>query len=305
MEKISVIVPVYNVRDYLPKCIDSILNQDYGNLELILVDDGSTDGSASIIRDYAARDARITAIFQENRGVSAARNAGLKAASGTYVGFVDGDDWIEPDMYGFLIEKLEQHTADLACCNWARNFSDGREESHPVEGVRDILSAEEFVCHIFDRPRTVGGSNWNKVFRRQSITTFYDETITICEDNLFLLDNCCGVKKVYYCDKAFYHIYERANSASRSRNLNTTKIADVRRNLIVKADKIGKKARSAAEADYLDYLYALLMGAREETDESRAIREKMKRYLQENRRDIVLNSYVSWKLKLVYLKNSV
>ena len=104
---LSVIVPIYNVEKYLPKCIDSILAQNYSEIEVILVDDGSPDGCPEICDNYAEKDKRIVVIHQKNLGVSAARNAGLKAAHGEYIGFVDPDDWISPSMYQEMITALD------------------------------------------------------------------------------------------------------------------------------------------------------------------------------------------------------
>ena len=98
-EKISVIVPIYNVKEYLDKCISSICNQTYKNLEIILVDDGSTDGSATICDAFAKKDDRIVVIHKENGGLTSTRKAGVNIATGKYIGFVDGDDWIDEDMY--------------------------------------------------------------------------------------------------------------------------------------------------------------------------------------------------------------
>ena len=107
-DKISVIVPVYNVENYLRRCVDSIINQTYKNLEIILVDDGSPDNCPVICDEYAQKDSRIKVIHKENGGLSSARNCGMDMATGEYIGFVDGDDWIESDMYKFLIENAEK-----------------------------------------------------------------------------------------------------------------------------------------------------------------------------------------------------
>ena len=104
--KISVIVPVYNTEKFLNNCIESILNQTHKNLEVIIIDDGSTDNSPAICDEYAKKDSRVKVIHKENGGVSSARNAGLDIASGEYIGFIDGDDVIEPDMYHFLLANL-------------------------------------------------------------------------------------------------------------------------------------------------------------------------------------------------------
>ena len=112
---ISVIVPVYNVAEYLSRCVDSILAQSYGNLQIILVNDGSSDDSGRICEEYAKKDTRIQVIHQKNGGLSSARNAGLDVSSGQYVGFVDSDDWIEPEMYEEMLALMERNAAQLVC----------------------------------------------------------------------------------------------------------------------------------------------------------------------------------------------
>lgn len=115
--KISIIVPVYKAEPYLKKCIDSILNQTFKDFELILVDDGSPDRCGEICDEYALKDSRIKIIHKENGGQSSARNVGLDIAQGEYIGFVDSDDWIEPDMYKKLFKVLKNDNVDMAICN--------------------------------------------------------------------------------------------------------------------------------------------------------------------------------------------
>lgn len=122
--KISVIVPVYKVEPYLRKCLDSIVNQTYRNLEIILVDDGSPDSCGVICDEYAARDERIKVIHKANGGVASARNAGLDAATGDYIGWVDSDDWIEADMYEYLLKNALEQDADVAVCSRTERYPD-------------------------------------------------------------------------------------------------------------------------------------------------------------------------------------
>ncbi len=124
--KISVIVPVYKVEPYLRKCLDSIVNQTYRNLQIILVDDGSPDNCGAICDEYAAKDRRIKVVHQENGGVSAARNAGLKLAEGDYIGWVDSDDWIEPGMYENLLKNILKYKADIAVCSRVELYKNRR-----------------------------------------------------------------------------------------------------------------------------------------------------------------------------------
>lgn len=117
-ELISIIVPVYNVEQYLDDCLISIINQTYKNLEIILIDDGSTDKSGKICDEYAKKDSRIIVIHKENGGVSSARNAGLRIAKGAYIGFVDPDDWIAEDMYEVLYSNAKKYDADVSVCKY-------------------------------------------------------------------------------------------------------------------------------------------------------------------------------------------
>ena len=122
-EKITVIVPVYNVENYLNKCLDSLINQTYKNLEIIVINDGSTDNSGEICQEYAQKDNRIIYVEQENGGLSDARNAGLERMTGSYVTFVDSDDWVEPDYVEVLHNKLIGYQADIAIEILSYNFS--------------------------------------------------------------------------------------------------------------------------------------------------------------------------------------
>ena len=115
---ISIIVPVWNVDQFLEKCLDSLLCQTYDNLQIILVDDGSLDASGQICDIYAKKDRRIEVIHQENAGVCNARNTALRHVKGDYIGFVDPDDWAAPDMFEYLLQGIERENADIACCHY-------------------------------------------------------------------------------------------------------------------------------------------------------------------------------------------
>ena len=129
-EQISVIIPVYNVAEFLPQCLDSVVSQDYRNLQILLVDDGSTDGSGEICDRYAAAEARIQVIHQPNQGAGAAKNAGLRAAGGTYLSFVDSDDFLEPGAYRQMVKTLEETRADIVQFSF-RNVYRNRTEGMP------------------------------------------------------------------------------------------------------------------------------------------------------------------------------
>ncbi len=135
-KRVSVIVPIYKVEAYLRACVESLLAQTYKELEIILVDDGSPDGCPALCEELAKEDPRIKVIHKENGGLSDARNAGLDIATGDYIGFVDSDDAVEPDMFELLVNTLETHDADVSCCRFIRVWEDGREE--PVGNDHEV-----------------------------------------------------------------------------------------------------------------------------------------------------------------------
>ena len=161
---ISVIVPVYKVEPYLRRCLDSLVGQTYTNLEILLVDDGSPDRCGAICDEYAARDSRITVIHQKNGGVSAARNTGLDAAKGEWLGFVDSDDWIEPEMYAALLEAAVRTGADIAVCGKWLEYA--RRSKQVCWETEQLLTREEAMGQLLD-DRQMQNSLWDKLVRRE------------------------------------------------------------------------------------------------------------------------------------------
>lgn len=164
-ELISVIIPVYNVENYLHKCVESIIHQTYSNLEIILIDDGSTDLSSVICDELASTDERITVIHQKNAGLCSARNAGLDRANGRYIGFIDSDDWAAPDMYEYLYDGIQRHNADIVACRYFRVIP-GKETSSRCDGETVCFTADEAIEEIVNRFR-LRSVFWNKLFRRE------------------------------------------------------------------------------------------------------------------------------------------
>lgn len=218
MPRLSVIVPVYNVEAFLPACIESILHQTLQDLELILIDDGSPDRCGSICDEYAARDSRIKVIHQTNHGVSYARNAGLRIAAGDYLGFVDPDDLVAPEMYANLIREAETNACDIAICGFAYCAEDGsflREEPIPT----GVISQRELLLSIYGMPNPFHGSMCNKLFTRKILSGLeYDESVAIGEDWLLLYDCYERASKAISVEGCFYTIRLRDNSATRKHN---------------------------------------------------------------------------------------
>lgn len=163
--KISVIVPVYRVEEYLERCVRSIMAQDYRNLEIILVDDGSPDRCGEMCDNLAAEDSRIRVLHTENHGLSGARNRGIDVATGELLGFVDSDDRIDPDMYSFLYHDLTTHRADIAVCYNYRELDDRTIIHHDIDEPYILTSDEALDMLMTDR--LLHNFAWDKLYRRE------------------------------------------------------------------------------------------------------------------------------------------
>lgn len=206
MPKISVIIPVYNAEKYIKKCIESVLSQSFSDFELLLVDDGSTDQSGEICDSYAKTDKRIKVIHKQNGGVSTARNAGLLNSSGEYIGFIDSDDYIEPEMYSVLIDNIEKFQCDISICGFkVFNEDMNRVERVQNSGKIEILSQEELVLKETDMPWSIRLDVINKLFRKKSLNgLLFDETLKCAEDTLFLHQAIRGMKKGVFVELPLY-----------------------------------------------------------------------------------------------------
>lgn len=224
---ISIIIPVYNNAKYLKECLDSVLSQTYTKLQVIAIDDGSTDKSGMILDQYALNDSRIEVFHNQNQGVSATRNFGLKQATGDFITFVDSDDLLEVDMYENLMDQFFKNDVEIVHCGYKRIRLDGT--SILVQGTNRIyeFSQTEGMLH-FIKGDMFTGALWNKIYKSSILKNIYfDEPIKINEDVLFNFYAFQKAKKTIFVDKTFYHYYEREN-ASTKRIQNLKKASDCR-----------------------------------------------------------------------------
>lgn len=206
---ISIITPVYNVERYLSRCIESILGQTFQRWELLLVDDGSTDRSGVICDTYALQDARIRIIHKENTGQADSRNMALHEARGTLIGFVDSDDWIEPDMYETLWKTLETNGADIAICGYSLDYKDSSEPSCN-EGDTLVYTGDEALELILE-DKTIKSFLWDKLFRRELLTEPMPKSYYY-EDYATLFKWFLNANKVAFCRQPKYHYRQRKGS---------------------------------------------------------------------------------------------
>lgn len=208
---ISVIVPIYNVEKYLEQCIESITNQSYTNLEIILVDDSSPDNCPAICDDWAKKDNRIRVIHKDNGGLSSARNAGITVATGKYITFVDSDDYIEPDMYEKLINIMYQTSSDIVSCKLrfvydAGSYSVSSEDSCELT---EYNSEEALSALIDDKLRQVV---WNKLYKTELINNIQFEVGKYHEDEFWSYQVIGKSDKVTTIDYTGYNYRQRSDS---------------------------------------------------------------------------------------------
>lgn len=208
---ISVIVPVYNVEEYLDRCVQSIVDQTYENLEIILVDDGSTDSSGKKCDKWKAKDNRIVVIHKENGGLSDARNLGLDMAKGEYIGFVDSDDLINTNMYQILFDAINQSKSNIAECRWVQ-FGDGDEIDNIGSVIKDriVYSAEEALLELIHE-RNIKQTVVNKLYRKEVILVRFPVG-RINEDEFWTYQVVGKSRRVVFVDAELYYYYQRRNS---------------------------------------------------------------------------------------------
>lgn len=285
---ISVIIPVYNSAPYLAQCLDSVLLQTYHDLEIICIDDGSTDASADILKEYAQKDPRILVVHQANSGVSVARNAGLDRASGEFIAFVDSDDEMEPDLYEVLVSLIREEQADIAHCGYRRVCLDGSRKDVQGTGCRlsqDSLEAAE--CLLAGRHFT--GGLWNKLYRRALFGELrFDPALKINEDVLMNCQLFCRAQRIVFWDVPKYYYFERPNSSC-----SRTKQVKKKQDCVGAAERILELFRGTPLEDICIqklqhallelYRVRLLMGDRDSRSECSRLHEKIRQNFSNHR----------------------
>lgn len=258
MPLISIIVPVYNVEHYLSRCIDSIIKQTYQNLEIILVDDGSQDGSPAICDEYARKDDRITVIHKENGGAASARNAALKGAKGEYIFFLDGDDFIHPECIGRLYDISIAHQCDIVQCDYEKGTADAfstNEEIHSIKFYQKEQALTDF------RYKTIV---WGKLLKRNTLNEIYFPEGKIYEDEAVYYRFTYRAAKIAITDDRLYYYYQTNQSVMRNK------------------DEIQK--------DYFTNILEERIAFFEEKKEPQLVRSSIERYLV-----ILMLYYASWR----------
>ena len=226
--KVSLIMPAYNIESEIKRSIESVLKQTYTNIELIIVDDGSKDSTPNIIDQYAKYHANIIPIHRENGGVFSARIDGIFQSTGDYIGFIDGDDYIEPEMIEQLLKNAIEHNADISHCGYKMVFPNGKVDLYYGTGNRVLQDNEKGVIDLLEG-KFIEPGLWNKLYRRELFEKIglnkLDYSIKINEDLLLNYYLFKESKRAIYEDQCYYHYMLRANSAATS-TVNKNKLSD-------------------------------------------------------------------------------
>ena len=208
---ISVIVPVYKVEPYLDRCVQSIIDQTYSNLEIILVDDGSPDNCPAMCDAWAEKGPRIKVIHKDNGGLSDARNAGMEVASGELIGFIDSDDWIEPNMYQLLYDNMQRNNADISVCGVEMNW-EGNLPPHMLTCKGNcVLSTEDAMRAIIEES-WLKQPVWYKLYKTDQIKNIPFAVGKYHEDVFWSYQAIAKARRISVCDTPCYHYIQRGNS---------------------------------------------------------------------------------------------
>ena len=302
MSEISIIVPVYNVEQYLENCIESILNQTFKDFELILVDDGSTDNSGKICDIYEKKDSRIKVIHKNNGGLSSARNAGLDIACGKYIGFVDSDDSIHPRMYEILYDLIKKYESDISCCNYKKIYDIFKDEYENVNSLEVIeMSNIEAIKNLYDKGIGVKlVIACNKLYRKNLFDNIRYKVGRIHEDEFMAHRILYNSKKITYVDNELYYYLQREGSTMSKKSYKRKVDA-----LLSKSDrmrfcnKVGLTSMSDNICKIYEFDFFNLYKEFSKRDDCD------KRFLKELKRDFILNLKILLTSKDICIKEKI
>ena len=211
METVSIIIPVYNIENYLRECLDSVVNQTYSNLEIVIVDDGSTDSSGRICDEYAAKDNRIKVIHQKNAGAAAAKNTALDNVSGEYVAFVDSDDYVSTKWIETMFQSMKRYNADIVECGFDKYKTSGVSSVVTTDEEKNVLAEDYLYDYISHWESALF---WNKLYKKELVCSFRFRKERRCIDDEFFTYKVISIaKRIVKIKDILYHYRQRKTSA--------------------------------------------------------------------------------------------
>ena len=274
---ISVIVPVFNVEKYLTKCLDSIINQSYKELEIILIDDGSVDTSGQICEEYSARDNRIIVIHQENHGAAYAKNVGLCNATGEYLSFVDSDDFLQNDAYEFMVKQLEDYDADIIQCSFKKVYQKYSQEVIKFNNIQQLDSID--YLKEFTNDWTCG-LLWDKLFKKNIFDGIFFKLGHKIDDEFFTYRGVMNSNKVLRVPHYIYNYRQRISSVMYSSESQAQIISDTLEYLSIRREEVTRVYPQLKKIYDEHFLTMLIILSRKEYVND-VILKSIKRYIKE------------------------
>lgn len=301
-EKISIIIPVYKVEEYLPKCIESILKQTYENLEIILVDDGSPDNCGKICDEYALKDSRIRVIHKENAGVAMARNDGIEIATGDYISFIDSDDWIAENTYEILYKGLKAHDADCSvggCVTVLEKDGTLEPQERERKGVQ-CLSAQEAMKGVL----LSGSAVWNRLFKREIFREIRFPVGRVNDDEVVALHAYAECERIVFLDEDTYYYRIRSNSITTSKF--SLRKVDCYYNSADNLEFIKKVCPELVPCAEFKYIKAMLysyvnLKRMKKDEKAKGVLKDIKKDIKANKSMALKNSYVTFPMKVLMI----
>lgn len=297
---ISIVVPVYNVEKYIDKCIKSLINQTYKEIEILLIDDGSKDNSLSKCVKWGESDARIRVIHQKNQGVSSARNRGIEEANGEYIMFVDSDDYIDINMVEILIDKLIKENADISICGYIEEKLNG-------EIIKEVCLEDKINYSSEEEKLLINWAPWCKLYTKEIIQNVEFPNVALAEDLMFNVNIICKnhINKIAITNKALYHYISRMDSAT------SVQYSDVfRQGILMEKECIEKLSNANIKIDYkkIKILYNGVVGfynrvalIAKEKGKYKSAYEEVRNIVKEHRKFLLQNMTKGDRLKTILI----
>lgn len=290
---ISVIIPVYNVEAYIRQSIESVCNQTYKNLQILLIDDGSTDGSGEICDEYAMRDKRIVVVHQKNGGAANAKNTGLKLAKGEYLAFLDSDDYLESDAYSFMVEQLNHYHADIVQCGFNKIFRDRSENKMTFSEVKEFdvcsylkLFTEDWTCGLL----------WDKLYRRKVFDEICFEEGHKIDDEFFTYKGVMNSSKIVCVPKVIYNYRQRLSGVMLSETSQEKIVEDTLEYLTIRRKNVIEKypqLKQEFDEHYLNMLLILSRKSEVSVEVLVQLKQALKMYRREKKK--IKISFLLWR----------
>lgn len=264
---ISVIIPIYNVEQYISRCLDSIIGQSYSELEIVCIDDGSKDSSAKICKQYMEKDERIKYYYIPNGGVSNARNYALKLINGEWFSFVDSDDWLEPNYYETLMANASKYNCDISACQFQKNTEYHVGHNGGEDKVKVLNNATECIHNYICGGNSLQGQSTNKIYLTQKFKDIqFDKSVKVNEDCLYTYEIMQKCDAACVCEAQLYHWYMRENSAchNKAKAINFDS-ANVFLNLLRKTEEMNdNEVTNELVYNYVSIVLKILFDAKKE-----------------------------------------